>query len=108
MTLEGLLERYGQAVTLHPAGEGAAVEVRAFVQPVRERGEGWRDTLPTPLGLRRRERLLYLGTAQPPEGGWAEYLGRAYDVQTARPIYVGERLSHWWAMLEPRDEEGEA
>ena len=56
MTLEGLLERYGQAVTLHPAGEGAAVEVRAFVQPVRERGEGWRDTLPTPLGLRRRER----------------------------------------------------
>mgnify|MGYP005793064949 CR=1 FL=1 len=58
--------------------------------------------------LRRRERLLYLGTAQPPEGGWAEYLGRAYDVQTARPIYVGERLSHWWAMLEPRDEEGEA
>ena len=24
-----------------------------------------------------------------------------YEVRTAHPIYLGERLSHWWAVLAP-------
>lgn len=112
MTLERLLEKYGQRVDIHYGGETVGMETRAFVQPVQERGEGRVDRLPTPLGLVRKERLTYLGAAavgpEDMRGGYVEYRGRRYDARGAQPVYVGEKLSHWWAMLIPRDGEDES
>lgn len=109
MTLERLMERYGQRVLVHYGGETA--EARAFVQPVRERSGSRGDRLPTPLGLVDKERLIYLGepsvALEGLDGGYVEYRGRRYDVQGAQPVYVGEKVSHWWALLIPRDREDE-
>jgi len=111
MTLERLLERYGQLVEVHRGGEGAGITARAFIQPVTEKREGRQDRLPTPLGMVRQERLVYLGGPEigleGMEQGFVTYRGRRYDVRGAQPVYVGERLSHWWAMLIPRDREDE-
>ena len=30
-----------------------------------------------------------------------------YEVRTAHPIYLGERLSHWWAVLAPLGQGGD-
>ena len=77
-TISVLLDRYGQCVTLYRGGVEPGREVRAFLQPLREAGR--EQARPSPLGLRR-------------ESG--------YEVRTAHPIYLGERLSHWWAVLAP-------
>ena len=77
------------------------------MQPVRDQGTPQR--LPSPLGLRREDRFLYLGPPQPAlEGGtgdWVEWAGRGYEVVSAHPVFVGETVSHLWALLRPRDEE---
>lgn len=100
-----LLGQYGQQVSLHRGEE--TVSVQAFLQPVRDQGTPQR--LPSPLGLRREDRFLYLGPPQPAlEGGtgdWVEWAGRGYEVVSAHPVFVGETVSHLWALLRPRDEE---
>ena len=105
----GLLARYGQAVTLWPEGVGQGIETRAFFQPILERGGRGTQQMPTPLGETRKDRFLYLGD---PAGslrdmgdGFVLCHGARYDVQMAQPVYVGEALSHWWAILTPRDRE---
>ena len=100
-----LLERYGQAVTVH-RGEGACAS-RAFLQPVRSSGQ--EQQLPGPLGLRREDRFLYLGNAQLPlsPGDWLEWEGRGFEVQSTHPIYLGLEVFYIWAVLRPREEEAE-
>ena len=72
-----ILEKYGQRVTVCKEGQEEGVLCRAFLQPALERrGEGY-QTLPTPLGLVRRDQ-------------W---------------IYLGEELAYWWALLSVRDPE---
>ena len=104
--LDSLLEQYGQRVTVCTAGRETAC--RAFLQPIRERV---RQKLPTPLGRARQDQWLYLGgPAVPldgPPGGTVAWNGLRFDVRTAQPIYVGDRLSHWWAVLTVRDPEPE-
>jgi hypothetical protein len=100
----GILAQYGQEVTVYADGQAGGQRLRAFLQPILERQEA-QDT-PSPLGLRREERFLYLGPANVPltarKSGvtWGQ---QDYEVQTARP--VGE--SHWWAVLRPREREAE-
>lgn len=93
-----ILNRFGQTVGV----DGR--EVKAFLQPVLEKGEG--QVRPSPLGLRREDRLLYLGPADVPlQAGVSrvEANGRDYVVQSAHP--VGTAVPHhWWAVLRPRDE----
>lgn len=100
-----LLEEYGQRVTVCRGGE--KTEARAFLQPVLERREDWRQELPTPIGVMRRDRWLYLGDGAAPLEEAEEmrilWQGHTLRIQTARPVYVGERLSHWWAVLDERD-----
>ena len=99
-----ILARYGQAVTLYPAGGGQGVEARALLQPVLSRGED--RTVPSPLGLRREDRLLYLGPARLPleDGGTVEWAGGRYAVVSTH--LVGPRMGqHCWAVLRPRDQE---
>lgn len=104
-----ILRRYGQTVELHYDGDETGVAVRAFLQPILEQGAGkWKD-LPTPLGRARQDRFLYLGDPSAPlealkETGWVAWRGQEFTVQAAQPVYVGQRLSHWWAVLRPRDE----
>lgn len=95
----GLLERYGQAVQVER--DGAALTGRAFLQPVLERREDWVQALPTPLGVVRKDRFLYLGEPGLPleHGDRVVCRGGSYRVQAAQAVYVGERLSHWWGVL---------
>ena len=98
----GILARYGQEVVLRE--KGADTPLRAFVQPALDRGKDQRA--PTPLGLGRQDRFLYLGPAAHPIGmdTLVVWKDREYRVQSAH--LTGEGVCpHWWAMLYPRDEE---
>lgn len=101
---EQVLREFGETVTFRIAGS-AEVKALALVRPLPERGE--EQDCPSPLGLRRRGRLLYLGQAgvalEAYTGRAAYYRGARYRVRQARPIYMGDALSHWWAVLEEDD-----
>lgn len=98
-----VLTKYGQQVTIYPGGQDAGQAARAFVQALREgRGE---QLSPSPLGLRREERFLYLGApdAALQPGDRVDWAGRRFQVQSAHPVYAGREPSHQWAVLRPRD-----
>lgn len=106
--LQGLLDRYGQPVTVQRGGTQETDAGRAFLQPILDRREDWKQRRPSPLGLARKDRFLYLGEPDLPlsMGDRVNCLGVDYEVQAAQPIRVGEVLSHWWAVLRVRDREG--
>ena len=39
------------------------------------------------------------------DGSWLSCGKMRYEVETAQAVYVGERVSHWWAVLRPGEEE---
>ena len=98
---KGILSRYGQSVTLCQ-GE-RSVQLKALVQPVLE--ESRPQTEPTPLGLGRQERFLYLGPAEYPLdlSTLVEWQGERLRVQRAH-LAGGAVCPYWWAVLCPRDE----
>ena len=106
-TVNSLMRQYGQEVEVIRAEE--TVSARAFLQPITNKQKQEVQYLPTPLGLRREDRFLYLGQPQvelkagETRVGWN---GQMFDIQSAHPIYVGRGLSHWWAVLGPADKEG--
>ena len=99
-----VLVRYGQSVGV--CRDERTVLCRAFLQPILER-KG-RQTTPTVLGEVCRDRWLYLGDpAVSPQNlgdGYILWKGKKFEVVKAQPIYVGNVLSHWWAVLKARDE----
>ncbi len=100
-----ILRRYGQSVTVFD-GDGNGQDVRAFLQTLPEKNT--EQLAPSPLGLRREDRLLYLGPRDVPlsaRKSRVEWNGNAYDVQSAHPVGPGDGC-HWWAVLRPRDESG--
>lgn len=102
-----LLAKYGQRVVLHQGDN--TVDTRAFLQPIREKGQA--QSLPSPLGWQREDRFLYLGDPNCPlsnHGDWVEFEGNGYAVTSAHPVYVGASVSHIWAVLRPRDAREEA
>lgn len=106
-TVNSLMRRYGQQVEVLCGGE--TTPARAFLQPITSQREGEQQYLPTPLGLRREDRFLYLGQPQVElraGDSQVRWQGGLYEIQTAHPIYVGRGLSHWWAVLVPADKEG--
>ena len=98
-----LLTQYGQETILHR--EERTVPSRAFLQPIRETGR--EQQVPSPLGLRREDRFLYLGAPEYPmePGDWVEWNGGAFEVQAAHPVYLGRTALYTWAVLRPRDSE---
>lgn len=98
---QGILARYGQPVTLTRGTE--RVETRAFVQPALDRGRDQES--PSPLGLGRQDRFLYLGPAGHPldRDTLVEWNREQYRVRTAHLVGTGV-CPHWWAMLYPREE----
>lgn len=102
-----LLTRYGQRVVLHQGD--STVDTRAFLQPIREKGQA--QSLPSPLGWQREDRFLYLGDPNQPlsdHGDWVEFEGAGYAVVSAHPVHVGSSVSHIWAVLRSRDTGEEA
>lgn len=96
-----ILARFGQRVTLRGSGEDR--QLRAFVQPALDRRRD--QEAPTPLGLGRQDRFLYMGPAGAPLDldTLVEWKGKEYRVQSAH--LMGEGICpYWWAMLCPRDE----
>ena len=102
-----LLAKYGQRVVLHQGN--STVDARAFLQPIREKGQA--QSLPSPLGWQREDRFLYLGDHNRPltaNRDWVEFEGSGYAVVSAHPVHVGNSVSHIWAVLRPRDTGEEA
>lgn len=102
-----LLTKYGQRVVLHQGD--SIVDTRAFLQPIREKGQA--QSLPSPLGWQREDRFLYLGDPNHPlsdHGDWVEFEGTGYTVISAHPVHVGNSVSHIWAVLRPKDTGEEA
>lgn len=100
-----ILDRCGRRVRVYTGEHPDGTECKAFVQPMREKGTV--QTVPSPLGQVKQDRLLYLGE---PETALNEYSrvetdGEVWQVDHARPVYVGEECSHWWAVLSRRARE---
>ena len=94
--VEQILARYGQEVTVER--DGAAEAVRAFLQPVTERGEDGPE--PSAIGRLDGRLWLYLGKAPVRTGDHVSWKGRRFRVRSGRPHYIGAELSHWRAVLE--------
>lgn len=98
-----ILSRYGQTVEI-VRERGESVQARALVQPLRENRT---SVLPSPLGQGRQDRFLCLGEPGVPlePAELVRWNGRSFMVKNAQAVYVGVRLSHWWAVLAARDGE---
>lgn len=104
-----ILAQYGQNVTLNSPGQ-EPVSCTAFLQPVQEQGSTWFQNLPTPLGMVRQDRWIYLGSPQYPldqlgETGWIDWEGQAFSVRAAQPVCIGTEPLYWWGLLVLRDPE---
>lgn len=95
--VDDILRRYGQELTVERR-DGTEETVRAFLQPLRERGEGGPE--PSPIGGLDGRLWLYLGKAPADTGDLVTWAGRRFLVRSGRPHYIGARLSHWRAVLE--------
>lgn len=95
--VDDILRRYGQELVVERR-DGTGETVRAFLQPVRERGEGGPE--PSPIGGLDGRLWLYLGKAPLRTGDRVAWEGRRFCVRSGRPHYIGDRLSHWRAVLE--------
>ena len=96
---EDILRRYGVATQVRTGEESR--QVSAFLQPVLDRDE---QLVPTPLGLRREERVLYLGPVDvvlTPMESVVRWEGADYEVCSARSVGDGH---HMWAVLQRREE----
>lgn len=96
-----VLERYGQTVTL--CRRDGERDVRAFLQPVTEKGERAAEAVTT-LGSLDGRLWLYLGREPLEERDALAWNGRRFQVRSCRAFYVGEALSHYWAALEQERE----
>lgn len=102
---DAVLTKLGRSVTVESTG-GETTQVRALIQPVRDRGE--EQSRPSPLGGLRQDRFLYMGQAHVPleDGGAVEEEGARYRIVSAHPIRSGGgETAYWWALLRPMGRE---
>ena len=90
-----LLHRYGETLT---AGED---ELRAFVQPLRRKGEQGYGSVPAAYGTLPLNEFLYLGEPEVKlrEGMRLLWQGKALRVAQAREVYVAGVCVYLWAVL---------
>ena len=94
--LERALMDYGQAVTIRRGGQETAC--RAFLQPVlQKRQEEPRGD--TPLGSVDERRWLYIGTTAVERYDTVEGCGMSFLVKEATPVYLGDTILYWHAIL---------
>ena len=94
------LARWGQTVTVN--GEA----VRAFLQPLEQREKAAPYDV-EPLGAVDDRLWVYIGLRQVAPGDVIAWKGRRFTVRDSRPWYLGDRLSHWWAVLTAEKEAAE-
>lgn len=96
-----ILRRYGQSVTLCRDGERRTV--KALVQPVLDRSR--EQEAPTPLGVGRQDRFLYLGPAEQPMDTDTEVEWGGRRCRVRRTHMAGTEICPYrWAVLSARDE----
>lgn len=96
------IRRHGSHVTV--TTDGAAINARAFVQPLRYRnriyiGGEYRD-----IGKIRREKYLYVGTADcalTEDRSVIDFAGGQYIVKRCETYYWGDEPVYVWAILVP-------
>lgn len=103
---ENIVRQYGRPVVCYDENGRVTGEGKAFLQPITE--EKWQKSAGA-LGAFRTDRFLCLAPAdlspgEPGDGGWLECGGDLYAPIAAHPVFLGEEQTHWWAVLEPRDE----
>lgn len=98
---KAILNRYGRCVLVSTPGR-EDLEVKVFLQPVLDRDE---QLKPSALGLRREERMLYLGPGEvelfPGETVVKDGACR-YEVRSTRTVEGGH---HVWAVLQRMEDE---
>lgn len=101
----GILARYGRDVTVYTGEVPEGVTLRAFFQPVRDRGTA--QTVPSPLGIVKQDRFIYLGPPGQPLDDLCrvEVDGEVYGLEAAHPVHIGQVCSHWWAIFTRRGRE---
>lgn len=104
---EALAGEYGQEVARYDADGTQTARGNAFFQPITEKA--WQRSAGA-LGAYRTDRFLCLAPAElppgePGDGGWLECGGQRYAPIAVHPVYLGGTQTHWWAVLEPRDED---
>lgn len=105
---DAAVSRYGQSVVCRDRHGQVRSQGKAFFQPVTEKE---RQKSAGALGAFRTDWFLCLAPAEltlgePGDGGWVEYGGQRYELIVVHPIYLGAEQTHWWAVLEPRGEDG--
>jgi len=102
---ETVLARYGKIVELRETTEGAGLVTAAFLQAIR--GKDDRAVIPTSMGNLREETFLYLGDPNCAlnhlEEGGVLCDGILYEVLSARLVCMGNRPSHWRAILKVKE-----
>ena len=101
-----IIQSFGEDVSLEKDGVVLG-RGRAILRPVLN---GEDQVLPTPLGVRREERVLCLGeTGLPfpdqPDGVILTQGTARYDVANVRPVTVGRQAAYWRAALRRREPE---
>ena len=92
-----LLARWGQTVCRELPGQEAQ-RWKAFVQPVPGR-QGEDERAFTPLGSVDERRWVYIGTMEVARYDTLEGCGGAFLVKEATPVYLGDEILYWHAML---------
>ena len=103
---QAILDQYGQPVELLGVEGEQSVSVRAFLQPLPERGEA-EVTAMTELGSLDGRLWQYLGRRAVAPGDVLRWEGLRFRVRSSRPWYLGSALAYWWASLERAKEAAE-
>lgn len=104
-TFSAILRQFGRAVQLVQT-DGSGRGAFGFLQAMPLSTQDAEQFLPTELGVARQESFLYLGAGDCPLTGVSQLLcdGASYDVHAAQPVYLGQQVSHWRAVLRLREE----
>ena len=102
---EDIVSLYGRDVMVYNTQEPDGKVVRAFIQPIREKGTV--QTVPSSLGEVKQDRFLYLGSARMvlETTNRVKVQDEVYRVENAQLIWVGDTASHCWAVLSHREKE---
>lgn len=101
---EAVLNRYGKPAAVWTGGEKQVGQ--AMVLPVLEKD--WQRT-PTPLGVRRCDRFLFLGAPglavdEADTESYVEWDGERYRIMSAQRVTLGEQVLYRWAVLVPGED----
>lgn len=93
-----ILRRFGQDVRV--VTDGQERQIRAFVQNILDKED---QLVPTSLGMRREEQVLFLGPADAglrPRESAVFWQNREYEILSTREVGDGH---HCWAILRAKE-----